>query len=76
MFRKGNGMHFLRNEIYHSGKKLALHCADLESCDGNLVLYENTDENVAKLIDGKYWEDCRFYNFEKDTAVNEPYIKI
>ncbi len=76
MFRKGNGMHFLRNEIYHSGKKLALHCPDLENCDGKLVLYENNEENVAKLIEGKYWEDCKFYNFDKDDTVSEPYIKI
>ncbi len=79
MFRKGNGMHFLRNEIYHAGDKIAHHCKDLEGCTGGwdgFRYYMATDEDVNLLIDGKYWEDCKFYKFEKDESVDEPYIKI
>ncbi len=79
MFRKGNGMHFLRNEIYHAGDEIARHCKDLEGCTGgrdDFKTYMATDEDLSLLIDGKYWEDCKFYKFTKDESVSEPYFKI
>lgn len=79
MFRKGNGMHFLRNEIYHAGDEIARHCKDLEGCTGgrdDFKTYMATDEDLSLLIDGKYWEDCKFYKFTKDESVLEPYFKI
>ncbi|MEE1197750.1 MAG: hypothetical protein U0K54_01215 [Acutalibacteraceae bacterium] len=79
MFRKGNGMHFLRNEIYHAGTKIARHCKDLAGCTGgwdDFKNYEATDEDINLLIDGKCWEDCKYYKFEKDETISEPYFKI
>ena len=79
MFRKGNGMHFLRNEMYHAGKALARHCKDLEGCTGgweDFKTYMANDEDLALLTDSKCWEDCKLYMFTKDETVLEPYFKI
>lgn len=81
MFGGKNGIQFENNEIYSNGEYLGVHAENMEdytTSDGSIRLFpiEATDENLNKLIDGGYWKNCKYYNFDKDETVSEPYIKF